>query len=245
MAAHGKSGAIYIAQHNFSGYTTSWNFSLDSDAVEVTTMADVAKAFLQGDYGFTLGFETLFDAADTGWNETAFSQVVTTMADQYVCLAPTGVAVGTEPVYELVAQWTSEPIVTSIGDAVRISGSMQGTGSAGFSRGYVLQSRTVTTTTTETGYNIGVVASGTTSIATWRVKTLTGTYVGAMEESQNDGGADPYAAVVAYASGSIVADGVTRKTTTGAIEAWRRVRVTGAPTTAEVLVTNTISPLAT
>lgn len=243
--AHGKNTAIWLSYTNFSGYMNSCELSIDVDTVEVTTFADVAKTFLEGDYTFTFSFESFFDTTDGGWDDVSFAAAVTNMGDQYVLLAPTGTAQGTEPVYELVCKWTSRPIVTSITDAVKISGTMQGSGTGSLTRGYVLMNETVTATGAETGYNIGAVASGTTSAVTYRVNSLTGDVVIAVEESQDNAAGDAYAAVAAYASGTIAADGITRVTTTGAIEAWRRVNVTNDPTTASILVTNTTAPAGT
>lgn len=243
--SHGKNAAVWLNAFDFSGYATSATLSIDIDTVDVTTFADGAHTFVEGDYGFTFDIETLFDTTDAGWDDTSFAACVTNGGLQYVLFAPTGLTQGTEPVYELVCRWTSRPLVVSVGDAVRISGSMVGSGSGSLSRGYVLQNETLTATGTETGYNMGAVAASTKiSVATYRAVNVGGgeDYVLALEESSDNAAGDPYAAVAALASGTISADGVTRVTTTGALEAWRRINCTNAPTSVTSLVTHTIAP---
>jgi len=238
---HGKNTVIWLDSTNMSGYANSISLSMNVDTVEVTTFADAAKVFLEGDYDFTIDLESFFDATDAGWDEVAFDAAITNGGTQNLMVAFLGTTAG-NPVYECQAKWTGQPRVATIGDAVKVNGSLQGTGTGGIARGEVILDATITGTGAQTGQNIGAVASGTTSVVTYRVTSLTGTITMATEESSDDASGDAYAAVAAYASGSIAADGVTRKTSTGAIEAWRRVNVTAAPTTAAVLVTSCAAP---
>jgi len=102
-----------------------------------------------------------------------------------------------------------------------------------------LQGATITATGAQTGQNVGAVAAGGTTVVVYRVHSITGTYASNIEESTDNGSGDAYANVAALASGNLTAAGVTRKTTTGATEAWKRVNVTTAPTTASITVTVT------
>lgn len=242
--SHGKNAALWLNYTDLSGYANSASLSIDIDTVETTAFSSTAKEYIEGDFGFSLSFETFQDNTDGGITEVTYAAAVTNMGIQYVLFAPEGVAQGTEPVYELLCRWQSHPFNGSVGDAWRVAGTMIGSGSGSLSRGYVMQNETVTGTGAESGYELGAVASGTTSVATYRINSITGTYAATMNESQDNGSGDAYAeaASSALASGNITTASVTRKTTTAALEAWRQVEVTTGPTTAAALVTHTVSP---
>ena len=243
-ASHGKSAVVYLGTTNLSGYAVNANLSIDIDTADTTTFADGAKTAVEGDFGFKFDIECLMDNTDGGITETTYAAAVTNMGIQYVLFAPAGATQGTEPVYELLCRWTAHPFNGSIGDVWRVAGSMIGSGTGSLSRGYVLQNEAVTATGAETGYNMGALsASSKLAIVTYRIVSIDGDMVWALEESQDNASADAYAAVAALASGTLNAAGVTRVTTSGALEAWRRVNVTNAPTTtATVLVTHTVAP---
>ena len=241
MASHGKSGVIWINASDFSGIANSMSLSIDNDVAEATSFADAAKVFLVGDSTFTFSYEGFFDATDsaTGLDTISHAAAITNMGNQNVLFAPLGVADGVEPVYELLCKWTSRPLVVTIGDVTRVSGTFQGHTAAGLSRGYVIMNETVTATPTGTGRLIGATTTPQVTLATYRVTALTGTVTVTNEKSTDDGSGDAYAAVANLASGSIAADSIVQKTDTASAEQWARAVVTAGPTTAAVLVTAT------
>lgn len=238
---HGKTHAIYLDGLNLSSLANSATIGIDVDTAEVTTFADTAKAFLEGDYGHTAGFTAFYDNTDDGYDELAFSKVTTQGDDHYLANVVGGATAG-NVVYEQVVRWTGQPRNFDIGSAVVVNGDLQGTGRIG--RGKVIAAAAVTATGNQTSVNYGATASTATKYVTYRLVSASGTGSITMEiqESSDDGSGDAFAAISGSTSGAMTTVGTAVPVTiTAATEAYLRLTTSAFSgfTSATVLVTVT------
>ena len=117
-------------------------------------------------------------------------------------------------------------------------------GSGGLIRSAILRSATVTGTGNGTGQNLGATTSGQQLLVTYRILAIAGGAITMqIHESSDNGSGDAYASIAALASGSLSAVGVTRVSTTGATEAWKRVTISAmTASSATILVTIGLVP---
>lgn len=237
---HGKTHAVYLDGINLSGVANQSSLSVDVDTAEVTTFADTAKTFLEGDYTHTSSITTFYDNTDDGWDELAFAAVSTQGDDHYLADVVGGATAG-NVVFERMVRWTSQPRTFEIGSAIVIPLSFQGTDRLG--RGTVNYAGTVTATGNKTGVNYGATASTATKYVTYRVISVSGSGSVTLEiqESSDNGSGDAFAAISGSSSGALTAVGVTRKTITAATEAYLRLSCSAYSgfTSVTVLVTVT------
>ena len=226
---HGRHVRLYLDQYNISGFARKGSTKIKVDTADVTNLLSAGnKEYLEGPYDASGSWEAFFDDADDGYDEYMFSKLTTQGDDHYylqvIGLGPTVPALG-DVAYEQVFRWTGQPHEYDLGGAVMLGGEYQTTG--GVARGAVGLAATVAGTGVQTGQNLGA-TTGKIVVVTHRVLSVSGSgsIVIACEESQNNGSPDAYAAIAALASGTLTGVGVTRKTTTGNTEAWKRFNVT-------------------
>ena len=238
---HGKTHALYLDGINLSGVANQGSVSADIDTAEVTTFADTAKTFLEGDYTHSFSGTTFYDNTDDGWDEQAWTAVTTQDDDHYIANVVGGATAG-NVVYEQTVRWTNEAHNFDIGSAIIIPLAFQGTDRLG--RGKVNYAGTVTATGNKTGQNYGATASTATKYVTYRLVSVTGSGSITMEiqESSDDGAGDAYATVSGSTSGAMTTVGTAvKKTITAATEAYLRLTTTAYSgfTSVTVLVTVT------
>lgn len=237
---HAKGATVYLDALDLSGLANSVTLSVNVDTAEVTTFADTAKTFLEGDYTATASLATFYDNTDDGWDELAFSKA-TTQDDTHYLLTIPGSTAGTV-CYELAGIPTGQPRAFNVGSAITINLDLQGSGQ--LSRGGVNWTGAITGTGAKTGVNHGATTSAQTIVVTYRILSVSGSgsIVFALEESSDNGSGDAYGAVAALASGTLTGTGITVKTATAATEAWKRINVTtfSGFTSVTALVTVTV-----
>lgn len=238
---HGKVHALYLDGLNLSGLANSATLGIDVDTAEVTTFADTAKAYLEGDYGHTASFTAFYDNTDDGYDEVAFSKVTTQGDDHYLANVIGGATAGNR-VYEQVVRWTGQPRTFDIGSAIMLNGDFQGHNRV--SRGEVNFAGAISATGNQTGRNYGATASTATKYVTYRLVSASGAGSITMEiqESSDNGSGDAYAAISGSTSGAMTTVGTAVQVTiTAATEAYLRLTTSAFSgfTSATVLVTVT------
>lgn len=232
-----KSTRVWIDEHVLSGYLNAADFKLDQETVKVDAFSDAGPRRVVGNYDAMVSLGGFFDGDDAAFDEIAFVNLRTD-EQHHAFLAFGGVTEGSRG-YEQPVRLKSQPISSKTGAAVLLNLEAEGDGPV--SRAYILRSGTITGTGDGTGQNLGATTSGQLFVVTYRVLAVdgTGSIVLQCHESSDDGGGDAYASVADLASGTLSAVGVTRKTTTGATEAYKRITVQtfSGFTSATILVT--------
>lgn len=223
---------IYLDEFNLSGDLNSSNADHTQETIPVNTFSDTGPRRLVGNYDYRHSELGFFESADDGFDEQVFLLLDT--ADHYLTKL-WGANVEGEISYDYIVRLTSQPRSAANGGAVLLNWDSEG--SEGAVRGIVLANAALTGTGNRTGRNMGATAAGKVFAVIYRVISFTGTnIIFTIQESQNDGGADPYAAIVGLTE-TFTGPGVARDTVTIATEAWKRVAITGTFTAATVLVT--------
>ena len=233
VAAH--SARHYLDIFALAGYLSAFDLGVEQETPVVTTFGDTGPRRLAANYDHTHELGGFFDGADDTYDETLFA-LLTTSSDYHLLHAPEGLTEG-KVAYEALVRLASEPRSGSVGGAVLLN--LSATGSNHLARGWVLRNATATGTGNGTGQNLGATSAGAIVVATYRV--LSGTFTSIsmqVQQSTDDGAGDAYSAIADLNSGAITSAGVTRTTTTGATEAWKRLSVTAfSGTNAVILVT--------
>ena len=220
-AAHGS--RFWLDEFQLSGYLTSSSLKVGQETVNVATFADTGPRRVVGNFDHTGDWSGLFDA-DDGALEPVLAVDGWTDEDHYLAHA-FGSASEADLIYERVVRLKERPLEAKGGQALLLNFTDEGSGS--LVRGQILRSAAVTGTGNGTGLNLGATTSGQLFVVTYRIlaKSGTGSIVLQCQESQNDGSPDAYASISDLASGTLSGVGVTRKTTTSATEAWKRISV--------------------
>lgn len=226
---HGACLRLYFDEFNASGYASKFSRKIKVDTSDVSNFGSAgSKEYLEGMRDWTGDWTGFFDNTAAGWDYETFARLQNG-SDHYVgqVLAATvaASAAAGDTCWEDVVHWTDQPREFDIGGSIALSGSLQGTG--GTSQGTVLFAGAVTEDGNQTGINCGASAAASTTVVTYRVLAVSGagTIALTIEQSQDDGSGDAYAAINDLASGNLTAVGTTRKTYTGATEAWKRLVV--------------------
>jgi hypothetical protein len=234
-AAHGS--RFWLDESPLSGYLTSSSLKVQQETVNVATFSDDGPRRVVGNFDHSGDWSGLFDAAD-GALDPVISVDGWTDEDHYLAHA-FGSAAEADLIYERVIRLKERPLEAKGGQAILLNFTDEGSGA--LVRGRILRSAAVTGTGNGTGQNLGATTSGQLFVVTYRILAVSGSgsIVLQCQESQNDGSPDTYASISDLASGTLSAVGVTRKTTTSATEAWKRMSVTtfSGFTSVTVLVT--------
>lgn len=234
---------IWVDQYPLASYLTATEAKVEQETIPVTTFADAGPRRLVGNYDHMGSHAGLFDAGSTSDLDPILSVLSNDSADHYL-LQAFGAASENSPAYERIIRFKSRAFKSGLGQAALLSFEEEGSGA--MARSTILRSAAVTGTGNGTGRNMGATTSGQMLQAVYRVLSVSGSgsIVLQIHESQNDGSPDSYASISDLASGTLTAVGVTRKTTTAATEAWKRVSVTtfSGFTSVTVLVTVGLVP---
>lgn len=234
-AAHGS--RFWLDEHPLSGYLTSSSLKVQQETVNVATFADTGPRRVVGSIEQARPVAGVVEVADdaldpviavNGWTDE----------DHYL-LHAFGSAAEADLAYERVIRLKERPLEAKGGQAILLNFTDEGAGE--LVRGRILRSAAVTGTGNGTGQNLGATIAGQVFVVTYRILAVSGTgsIVLQCQESSDDAGADAYASIADLASGTLSAVGVTRKTTTAATEAYKRISVAtfSGFTSATILVT--------
>lgn len=229
-----KLSRFYVDEFNMSGALNAVTSTLDQPEVDITTFSDTGPRTLIDYYRTRDEFSGFFIDTDDDFDERIHA-LVGDENDHYL-LKLWGSNVENAVAYEAIGRLTNKPISGRSGGVVMLNAAFSGSDAC--SRGTLLRSATVTGTGQGTGRNLGATLAGVTFQTVFRV--LSGTFTSitlAIQESSDDGVGDAYAAIAGL-SNVFTAVGVSRKTTTAATEAYKRVAVTAfTGTNAVILVT--------
>lgn len=232
VAAHGT--GIFLDQYKISCFLNSSEQNIEQETPVVTSFCDDGPRRVVANYDYSHNDLGFFDGTDDQWDEIAHA-LLANESDHYLTkifgpIAEGGIA------YDSVVSLTRKPLSGAVGGAVLLN--MESAGRNGLSRGHVLGSVDAVGAGNRAGVNQGVKAAGPTYAVVFRVIAFNGTNITLkVQQSSDDGGGDAYADVASLTSGALTAVGVVRATTTAALEAWRRLVVSGTFTTATILVT--------
>ena len=232
---------VFIDQYALSGFLNAVEMSVKQELVMSTGFVpDISDATqfgprrLPGNYDHSHNLTGFFDGDSASVDEIVDSLID---EDDHYLLELWGTYAEASVAYEAVVRLANKPITGALGGAVLLNISTEG--SNGMSRGMVIRNTTISGNGNGTGREVGASTSGQTYQSVIRV--ISGTFTSFdvnIDQSQNDGGGDPYANVAALSQTGIEAAGVWRKTTTSATEAWKRVSIANwNGTSALVLVT--------
>lgn len=194
----------------------------EQEVISVETFSSTGKPKVVGNHDHMISYQGLFDYADDGFDEQAFVNFMTD--EDHYALTAFGAAAETDVAYEQIIRLKSQPRSAKQGAAFLLNIEAEGAGP--IVRGKILRSATVTGTGNGTGQNLGATTSGQLFVVAYRVLAIAGGAITLQtHESSDNGAGDAYASIAALASGSLAAVGITRKTTTAATEAWKRITV--------------------
>lgn len=231
-----KSTRVYVDEFALAGYLSAVNWKLDQETIKVDSLASVGPERVVGNYdGHMISLNGFFDGVDDAFDEIAFVDL-NTDEDHHAFVAWGGISEGAIG-YEGPIRLKSQPRSAAVGQAVLLNLETEGAGPV--VRASILRTATVTGTGNGTGQNLGATVSGQLTVVTYRILAITGGAITLQtHESSDNGSGDAYANIAALASGSLSAVGVTRKTTSAATEAWKRITISAmTASSATILVT--------
>lgn len=244
----GNKAGLVMDAFDLGSVAFSASVGVDVDTPEVTTFADLAKAYLEGDDASNWSLESYLDTGTDNWDDVAFSKVTTLDDSHYIMVeVPTTGAAHTagNVVYEGIVKWKAQPRSLSLGEAITIGGDLQGTGP--LARGQCVWTGAITATGNKTGVNMGTTAATQTLVATYRILAVSGSgsITFEIQESSDDGSGDAYAAISGTSSGAMTTTGVVQKTVTAATEAYKRLSISAYSgfTSVTALVTVSVQAL--
>lgn len=223
---------IYVDQYALSGFLNSVDMAVKQELADVACFSDAGPRRLVGNYDHSHSLAGFFDGTAAQIDEIVHSLLDD---DDHYLLELFGASAAGNIAYESIVHLANKPIKAAVGAGILLDQTLEGSG--GQSRGLVILNATVSGDGNQTGQNVGASASGQTFQVVVRV--ISGTFTSFdcnIEQSQNDGGADPYAAVAGLSKTGIVAAGVYRQTVTAATEAWKRVVIANWIGTSAVVV---------
>lgn len=218
-----KSTRVWIDEHALSGYLSSADLKLEQQTISVENFVSSGPERLVGNYDHSLSFNGFFDGVDGAIDKIVRSDLNTDENHHAFVTFGAG-AVGSTG-YEGPIRLKSEPRSASVGQAVLLNLETEGAGP--IARSTILHTGAITGTGNQAGQNLGATLSGSLLVVVYRVLAVSGSgsIVMQVHESSDNGAGDAYANVAALASGTLTGVGVTRVTTTGATEAWKRLSV--------------------
>lgn len=219
----GKKTKIYVDKWNWSGRTNTAEMNVNQVMVPVTTFESLGDEFIEGKYSGDTTINGFFDPTANDYDEQmwlAIGDGQNHAVGEYYEAA----AVGTIG-YEIQALIDSQERPIEVAGAVLLN--CTGKSSGAIVRSTVLANKLITGAGVVAGssINVGATTAGQVFVALMRVLSFTGATMNVrIEQSFDNGGADPYTALLTFAQ--TAGTEVQRLTTTAATEAWKRVNVT-------------------
>lgn len=122
-----KDSRVAVGLLNASGYATGYSLTAQTDALEVTTLADAAKVFIIGQDTSTGTLDMLLDTTASAGSQDAVLQAQKASGPYPVTFGVEGFATG-DPVALVNAHLTAIKKDSAIADVVKVSASTQSTG---------------------------------------------------------------------------------------------------------------------
>ena len=224
---------IYFDEFDLSGVLNSTQLGVDQELPVVTCISDAGPRRVVAGYDVKASDLGFLEPTDDGYDEQIFAALNDGDTDHYLTKLFGASAEGSVA-YDAVMRLASQPRSARAAGAILLN--FDSEGANGLVRGLVLGNKTSTGAENLTGQNQGTTTAGQIYAVIFRVLAFTGTDIAmAVQESSDDGSGDAYTTILA--SGTLTAIGVVRATTAAALEAWRRVAITGTYTSATILVT--------
>jgi len=227
---------IWLDEFALSSELSSAALQLQQALAQIDTFGDAGPRRVVDNYDFTLPFLGFLEPTDDGYDEQIHA-LLESASDHYVTLA---IGAGAAPTvgdvaYDALARLSAQPRSAQTGGAILLNFDLAGSG--GLSRGALLGSKTSAGAENLGGVNMGATAAGAVFRAIFRLIAFSGTNITlTVEQSQNDGAGDAYAAITGVNSGALTAPGVVAAQATAATEAWKRLAITGTFSSALVAV---------
>lgn len=233
---HSKAARVYFDGFRISQVVSGGDSTITTDAVEVPTLENDYKTYLQGKGNIAQNWNGFLDTADDGWDELEFSYI--NDGGHNITLCPVGTTGGS--IAYVTRQFsTGDSRAFDQANIVMLNWSGQNEDDSDWGRGTVLTTGewTFTEADEDGGDNVGAAAATVTTIIGIHCTAFSGfTDVDVqIEESSDDGSGDAYAQVTGWSidvEGNAAAgtDEVVFSGTgsaffkkTGAVEAWLRV----------------------
>jgi hypothetical protein len=232
---------IWLDHYPLASYLTATEAKIEQETIPVTTFADAGPRRLVGNYDHMGSHSGLFDAGSTSDLDPVLASLFSDTSDHYL-LQTFGSASEGAIGLDRVIRFKGRAFKSAVGAASLLNFEEEGSGS--MIRAAILRTATVTGTGDGTGQNLGATISGQQLLVTYRILAIAGGAITMqIHESQDNGAGDAYASIAALASGSLAAVGVTRVSTTGATEAWKRVTISAmTASSATILVSIGLVP---
>lgn len=224
-------------QYDLSGALNAMNQSVDQPEIDTTAFSDTGPRSII-DYYRTRDEINGFYMHSVGEIDEIINGLIGDENDHYL-LKLWGNNAENAVAYEMIGRLVSNPISGRTGGVQMLNASFAGSNAC--SRGLVLRSALITEDGNGTGRNMGATLSGQEFQVVFRI--LGGTFAEltlSVQESSDNGAGDAYALITGLTATFSDADtpAVSRKTTTAATEAYKRVTVSDFDgTDALVLVT--------
>ncbi len=232
---------IWVDHYPLASYLTATEAKIEQETIPVTTFADAGPRRLVGNYDHSGSHAGLFDAGSTSDLDPMLAALFNDSADHYLLQTFGSAAEGARGL-DRVIRFKGRAFKSAIGAASLLSFEEEGSGA--MVRSAILRAATVTGTGNGTGQNLGATISGQQLQVVYRILAIAGGAITLQtHESQDNGAGDAYANVAALASGSLSAVGVTRVSTTGATETWKRTTISAmTASSATILVSIGLVP---
>jgi hypothetical protein len=135
---------FYVASAAWAAYARGYSQQVDTDMLEITTLADAAKAFIPGQLSGTVSLDLLLDTAAAAGGEFATMNTWKT-TPQVVTFAPRGTTRGNET-WNILANQSQASVMSAVADVVTAAVTIQADGSV--DAGVVLDPETAITANT-------------------------------------------------------------------------------------------------
>jgi len=135
---------FYVATAAWAAYARGYSQSVDTDMLEITTLADTAKQFIPGQFTGTVNLDLLLDTVAAAGGEFATLNTWKT-TPQVVTFAPRGTTRGSET-WNILANQSNATVMSPVADVVSATVTIQADGSV--DAGVVLDPETAITVDT-------------------------------------------------------------------------------------------------
>ena len=216
---------IWLDHYDLSGYLNSAEQSLNIPLADVRCFGDEGpkRAVLDlPDHDHSVGGLYDHESGVASHDAEFWQGIYTNAASNHYLAKSFGGNVRGAVCYDAVVNLSEMPWGLAMGAAQTLGRAAQGSDNIG--RGVILEPKgAITGNGNRTGVNQGATVAGQVYAVTFRVfSENVVTFDWKIQQSQNDGGADPYADVAGL-TGTVTVVGVTRVTTILATEAWKRL----------------------
>jgi hypothetical protein len=223
----------FLDEFAIDGFINSFSLAHNQETPPVTCLSDVGPRRVPGNYDHMQDFMGFGDFT-TLLNDARYHALVGDDNDHYFgSMLDGNVAAGVA--YEYLSKLADKPLSGQTGGGVVLG--IKASGSGGMYRGIVLASAAVVGVGNQAGQNQGATISGQVYAVTFRITAFVGTNITLTIQSSTDNGAGDAYSAVAGLNDTFTLKGVSRKTTTAATEAGKRVAITGTFTSATIHVT--------